>query len=62
MALCSSVGDQLWNFIPTETIIEGFPGGPAVKNPPANAGNTGSVLVWEDSTCRGTTKLINHNY
>ena len=42
--------------------IEGFPGGPAVKNPPANAGNTGSILVWEDPTCHGTTKLINHNY
>ena len=22
---------------------EGFPGGPVVKNPPANAGNTGSI-------------------
>ena len=24
--------------------ISGFPGGSVVKNPPANAGNTGSIL------------------
>ena len=26
-----------------KTLIEGFPGGPMVKNPPANAGDTGSI-------------------
>ena len=26
----------------------GFPGGSVVKNPPASAGETGSVLGWED--------------
>ena len=25
----------------------GFPGGPVVMNLPANAGDTGSTLVWE---------------
>ena len=25
-----------------------FPGGAVVKNPPANAGDTGSILSWED--------------
>jgi len=27
---------------------QGFPGGSLVKNPPANAGDTGSSLGWED--------------
>ena len=27
----------------------GFPGGSVTKNPPANAGDVGSVLRWEDS-------------
>ena len=39
-----------------------FPGGPVVENPPANAEGTGSVLVWEDSTCLRGTKPICHNY
>ena len=26
----------------------GFPGGSVVKNPPANAGDVGSSLGWED--------------
>ena len=30
-----------------------FLGGPVVKNPLANAGDMGSIPVWEDSTCRG---------
>ena len=29
-----------------------FLGGPVVKNPLANAGDMGSIPVWEDSTCR----------
>ena len=29
----------------------GFPGGAVVENLPANAGDTGSTLVWEDPTC-----------
>ena len=24
-----------------------FPGGPVVKNPPGNAGDSGSILGWE---------------
>ena len=32
-----------------------------VKNPPANAGDTGSILVLEDPTCRGATKPVRHN-
>ena len=30
-----------------------FPGGAVVKNPPANAGDTGSSPAPEDPTCRG---------
>ena len=39
-----------------------FPGGAVVKNPPANAGETGSILVREDPTCHGATKPVCHNY
>ena len=41
---------------------QGFPGGAVVKNPPANAGDTGSIPGWEDPTCRGATKPVRHNY
>ena len=43
-------------------ILKDFPGGAVVKNPPANAGDTGSSLVWEDPTCCGATKPMSHNY
>ena len=39
-----------------------FPGGAAVKNPPAHAGDTVQALVREDPTCRGATKPMRHNY
>ena len=40
-----------------------FPGGPVVKNPSANAGDTGSPsLLQEDPTCRGATKPMHLNY
>ena len=38
------------------------PVGTVVKNPPANAGDMGSSLVWEDPTCRRATKLVLHSY
>ena len=37
-----------------------FPGGTVVKNPPANAGDTGWILVREDSTCREAIKPVSH--
>ena len=33
-----------------------------VKNPPAVQGTQVQALVWEDSTCRGATKPVRHNY
>ena len=30
----------------TKIIFEVFPGGPVVKNPPANAGDMGSIPSW----------------
>ena len=39
-----------------------FPGGPVAENLPANAGEAGSTPVWEDPTCCGATKPMNHNY
>ena len=38
-----------------------FPGGAGVKNPPANAGDTGSIPGPEDPTCRRATKPVCHN-
>ena len=43
-------------------LTEAFPGGSMVKNPPANAGDTGLIPDWENSTCLATTKPICHNY
>ena len=40
----------------------GFPGGAVVKNPPANAGDTGSSPGQKDPTCHGATKPVYHNY
>ena len=39
-----------------------FPGSPVVKSPLGNAGDTGSILGWEDATYRGATKPEHHNY
>ena len=33
----------LKDFLLKEKDFKGFPGGPVVKNPPANAGDTGSI-------------------
>ena len=43
-------------------IIEGFPGGAVVGNPPANAGDMGLSPGREDPTCHGATKPASHNY
>ena len=37
-------------------------GSPVVKNPPANAGDAGSIPALEDSTCHRITKPMCHNY
>ena len=34
----------------------GFPGGSVVKNPAANTGDPGLILIREDPTCLKTTK------
>ena len=39
-----------------------FPGGPVIGSLPAYAGDGGSILVWEDSTCLGVTKPLHCNY
>ena len=38
-----------------------FPGGPVVKNPPANARDTGVSPDLEDPTCCGTSKSMHHD-
>ena len=40
---------------------QGFPGGPVVKNPPANAWTRVQSLAWENSAFHGATKSVNHN-
>lgn len=35
----------------------GLPGSSVVKDLPANAGDTGSIPVWEDLACLGATGL-----
>ena len=39
-----------------------FWGGPVVKNPPCNAGDTGSIPGQERSTSHGTTKPMSHDF
>ena len=42
--------------------MTGFPRGSVVKNLPTNAEDTGSVLIWEDSTRWGANKPMCHSY
>ena len=67
MNLGLNVSPQGWELeIPARAIVEmeeqDFPAGTADRNPPANAGDRGSTLVQEDSTCLGATKPMPHNY
>ena len=39
-----------------------FPGGPVVKDPPANAGGTSLIPGQGRSICHGATKPVLHNY
>ena len=39
-----------------------FPGGPVVKNPPANAGDMGLIPGLGRSHVLGATKPVCHNY
>ena len=60
--LCKTVS-VLWDMLVSKKLqVRNFWGGAVVKNPPANAGDTGSILVREDPTCRGATKPVCHNY
>ena len=42
--------------------MRGFPGGAVVKNPPANAGDTGSSPGPGRSHMPRATKPVHHNY
>ena len=43
-------------------IFRDFPGGAVVKNPPANAGDTGSSPGPGRSHMRGAAKPVSHSY
>ena len=42
--------------------VLGFPGDSVVKNPPANAGDTGLIPGLGNPTCHGATKPMLYNY
>ena len=52
---------NLWNlkFIQqkSKTLLENFPGGPAIKNQPVNAGDTGLIPDLQTKILRATGKL-----
>ena len=50
------------NFYSAKRGQEGFPGGSVVKNPPASARDTGSILDPGDPTGCRATKPTHHNY
>ena len=39
-----------------------FPGGPAVKNLPVNAGDRGSIPDRGGSMCHGAAEPVHHNH
>ena len=50
-------------FLSSFSFLQVSPGGPVVKNPPFNAGDTGLIpSPRKDSTCHGATKPMCHNY
>ena len=49
---------KVWCF---KVEVGNFPGGTVDKNLPANTEDMGSILVWEDFTCRRATKPVRHN-
>ena len=52
-----------WNTVQLlKTMSWGFPGGSVVKNPPGNAGDTGSIPDLGRSHKQWTTKPRHHNY
>ena len=54
---------QAWsNEICKQIQDEGFPGGSAIKNLLANAGNRVGSLIWEGPTCHRATKPVHHSY
>ena len=42
-------------------VSEGFPGGPMVKNPPANRRDTGSIPGWGRSPGQGNGNLLQYS-
>ena len=50
-----------WQSVNQKSKLKDLANGPVVKNPPANAGETGSAPSLEDSTCCRTYKPTCHN-
>ena len=44
------------------SLVLGFPGGSVVKNPPANAGNAGSIPGWRRSPGEGNGNSLWYSY
>ena len=66
MMVYSIVKQLLTNLYSTKPLFKSetrdFPGSTVVKNPPANAGDTGLSPGPKDPTCRGATNPVCHNY
>ena len=45
-----------------QNYTQGLPGGPVIKNLPANAGAQMRSLVREDPICHRATTLVQHSY
>ena len=54
---CNFSGKQVRRKFPKD-----FPGGPVVKNLPANKGTWVRSLAWEGSICREATEPTHHDY
>ena len=53
---------KLISWLSKKKKMRGFPGGSVVKNPPANAGDTGSIPDLADPTYCEATKPMHYNY
>ena len=58
----SSPGSSVHGIFQARILEQRLPWWSVVKNPPANAGPTGSILIQEGPTCHRTTKLRCHIY
>ena len=62
MEITSPANRQWGKIFPSINGVVGLPSGPAVKNPPANARNTGLIPAQENARGHGEMKTGHHKY